>query len=464
MANNTGVQKAGDVIIEQLSLVTSTNTVIDIREFLVELNLYEDMFANYLKGTIVLSDSRNLIEKGPIIGEEFLTLTVRTPSYEDTIKKSFKIFSLSDRKIVRDNNTQIFTLHFVSVEVYYDVLLPLYVPLQGNIGEVAGRVFSDFIAATRDYDITENSTQTSVREANNETPMVLLNETSNDIKMVVPGWTPFKTINWLASKAIPKHETAKNYLFFESNKSFYFGSIEYLLKDVALNNNYIGEYTISASNIRDGQPTPDLNREYFIAREVDMVTTVDTINNFTNGYLSSRLITLDVFNKKYEAIDYNYTEEYSKQWHTSGSGKSSIPVFNKETVSSPFTHISFYPVNPKLFQNTKDDYFKDNVSERMGEIYGNRRSSMLDLTNLRLHMTVHGRTDVEVGNVMRFKYPGLGGKDSSSKEDDSIDKNYSGYYLITAIHHKISKLNHSMTMECVKDSLYVDPTSTFTYE
>jgi len=454
-----GVQKAGDVDIQRLVLITSTNTVIDLTEFLVELNIYEDMFSSYLRGSIVLSDSRNLIEKGPIIGEEFVSITIQTPSFPDVIKKTFKVFKLSDRKIVRDNSTQIFTLHFASVELFYDILLPIFTSFEGTITDVAAEVFSNYIASTRDYNISglsqsEGGGPTTVDESTDETPMYILNESLNKVKFVSPGWTPFKILNWLASKSIPKNETAKNFLFFESTKAFYFGSVEYLLKDVAENDSYIGEYTISASNIRDGANSPDIDREYFIAKDVDMVDTTDGVKNFTNGYLANRLITLDVYNKKYETIDYDYTQEYEKQWHTSGSGATAIPIFTKDGVRNFATNISFYPVNPKLYND-----FTDNVNEKMKDIYGNRLSSMLDLTNLKLHMTVHGRTDVQVGNVLRFKYPGLGAKDETSREENSIDKHYSGYYLITAIHHKINKINHSMTMECVKDSLYVDVTS-----
>jgi hypothetical protein len=421
---------------------------------LVELNIYEDMFSNFLRGTVVLSDSRNLIEKGPIIGEEYLTIDIRTPSFDDAIKKTFRVHKITDRKIVRDNNTQMYTLHFTSVELFYDLLLPIFTSFEGNITDVAAEVFSNYIASTRDYDIVSNETQTEVRSQDSETPLVILNDADNKVKFVSPGWTPFKILNWLASKAIPKNEKAKNFLFFETNKAFYFGSIEYLLKDITQSDSYIGEYTISASNIREGANSPDLEREYFVARDVDMVETADGIKNFTNGYLASRLITLDVYNKKYEAVDYDYTLEYEKQWHTSGSGSTAIPIFAKDGIRNFATHISFYPVNPKLYND-----FPGNVNEKMGDIYGNRLSRMLDLSNLKLHMTVHGRTDVQVGNVLRFKYPGLEGKAEGSIEDDNIDKRFSGYYLITAIHHKISKINHSMTMECVKDSLYVDVTS-----
>jgi len=449
MADN-GVQKAGDIVIEQLKLVSSTNIVFDLVDFLVELNIYEDMFSGCMHGNMVLSDSRNLIEKAPLIGEEFLLVKVTSPTFTESITKTFRVFKVSDRNIVRDNNTQTYTVHFASIELFYDIMLPLFVSFEGNITDVVSDIFSNYLMTSRNFDISETSSE--IKEIETVTPLYILNDTSNKVKFVSPGWSPLKCINWLASKSIPKNEVAKNFLFFESNKAFYFGSIEFLLKDVFENKNYIGDYTISAANIRDGAPTPNINREYFIAKDVSMVDTTDHIKNYTNGYLANRILTLDIFNKKYEAIDYDYVTEYKKQFHTSGPGDKAMPVFTTESLRNPATDISFYPINPKLFNN-----FEGNINEKMGEIYGNRKSSMLDLTNLKMHLTVPGRTDVEVGRVMYFNYPALGAKESVSEK--GIDKNYSGYYLITAIHHKINKVQHLMTMEMVKDSLYVDTDS-----
>lgn len=442
------VQKAGSVKITELKLISSTNVIFDLTEFLVELNIYEDMFSSTLTGNMVLSDSLNLIEKAPIIGEELVVIKIQTPTFPSIISKTFRVYKISDRNIVRDNNTQVFTLHFASIELFYDILLPLFIPFEGNITDVAGEIFSNYIATSREYQISESSD--SVKELETATPLVILNDTSNKVKFVSPGWTPFKCINWLATKSIPKDGKAKNFLFFESNKAFYFGSIEYVFKEAVQNNLTIGTYSIAASNIRDGASSPDINREFFIAKDVEMVDTTDHIKNYTNGYLASRLITLDIINKEYKVTDYDYVKEYKNQFHSSGSGPTSVPPFTSDSLRNSATNISFYPVNPKLYNN-----FENNISEKISEIYGNRKSSMLDLSNLKMHLTVPGRTDVEIGRTLYFSYPALGGKDEAS-EAGLEDKNYSGYYLITAIHHKINKIDHSMRMEIVKDSLYVN--------
>ena len=455
MIGNERLQRAGQVNIEQLKLVSSNNEVVDLTEFLVELNIYEDIFSSHLYGDVLLTDSRNLIDDLNIHGEEFINVKLRTPSFndKDTIEKTFRVFKISNREIVRDSNTQNFVLHFVSSELFYDILLPLFVPFEGNITDVVGEIFTNYIATSRNFNIADSEKE--IKENERATDLVIIEEAKNKVKFVSPGWSPFKCINWLASKAIPTQGVARTFLFFESNKNFYFGTVESLFKNSYDNQNYIGTYYIAASNIREENGGADLNREMFLAKDVSMTETTDYIKNYTNGYLANRLIFLDVLNKEYELVDYDHIENYENQYHSSGKGNKAIPVFKQDSFRNSATNISFYPKNPKLF-----DDFPDNVSEVMKDIYGNRKSSLLELTNTKMNITVPGRTDVEVGRMLYFNYPALGPRDASDTGDSMQDKLYSGYYLITAIHHKVNKNEHTMTMEIVKDSLYVDNSST----
>ena len=128
-----GLEYAGQVLIEELVLITAEGSTgmqfgqrIKLDEFLVELNIFEDMFKNYMYGTIVLTDSRNLIDIFKIQGREKLIVRLRTPSFlpTDIISKTFNIFRLSDRVVVPNkinSDTQNYTLHFVSPEFEGDV-------------------------------------------------------------------------------------------------------------------------------------------------------------------------------------------------------------------------------------------------------------------------------------------------------------------------------------------------------
>lgn len=444
-----GLQRAGQVDIVQLNLISDSNDVIDLKSFLVELHLFEDIFLNYLSGFILLTDGRNLIQEFNIHGEEILNVEFKTPSFpeQNVIKKSFRVYKVTDREIVRDTNTQNYTLHFISNEMFNDMLLPLFGSYEGEIKDVVQNIFESFIAESRNYSIAID--KKSIKEEDKPTNLIMLNEPSNKVKFVSPGWSPFKCINWLASKSISKETKAKNFLFFESNKNFYFGSVENIFKDVTDNNLLFGEYTIAVSNTS----YKDINKEMFLAKDVNMIETLDYVKNYTNGYIANRLIYLDVLYKNYELIDYDHVEEYKKIYHSTGLDKA-IPVFNPDTPRTFANNISFYPKNTKLFNN-----FEGNINEKMGEIHGNRLSSMLELGLLKINMTIPGRTDAEVGCVIKFAYPAVQPVSEEDKSKPKYDSLYSGNYLITAIRHVVTSESHEMIMQCVKDSLYVDSSS-----
>jgi hypothetical protein len=88
-------------------------------------------------------------------------------------------------------------------------------------------------------DISESDN--TIKENPKETELIIINESSNKVKFISPGWSPLKCINWLASKAIPKDGVAKNFIFFESNKNFYIGTLENLFRDAHENKNYFGK-------------------------------------------------------------------------------------------------------------------------------------------------------------------------------------------------------------------------------
>jgi len=439
-----GLEYAGQVLIEQLELVTNKGKSIKLDDFLVELNIFEDIFKNYMYGTVVLTDSRNLIDNFNIHGEETLIVRLRTPSFlpKDIISKTFRVFRLSDRVVVPNkinSDTQNYTLHFVSPEFANDVANPIFRPFEGKIDGVVGSVFS-LIGTNRP---------------------LYAEPVANEIKFICPGWSPFRCINWLATKSIPVITSAKNYIFYESNKQFYFRNIELLFKQAVQTNNYIGKYYIAGADvdIKESELNNDLNREMFIASDVVMLESSDFVKYKSSGYLANRLIFLDVYNKEYESVNYSHTQAYPTQFHSSGSGLTAIPPFGTGSGASPQSNISFYPKNPRLYQTSVDEYFKNNINEKMGEIHGNRMSSMMELTNIKMQITVPGRTDIEVGRMLYFYFPPVQPRDVTDSAEEKVDKLYSGYYLISAIHHKVNKKNHTMTMELIKDSLYVDSES-----
>lgn len=435
-----GLQTPGAIDIQSILIISSENKKLDIRDYLVELNIYEDLFANALYGTIQLSDSRNLLKELPIIGNETLIIKAKTPSFKSTINKQFRIYAVTDRVIVRDQNTQLYVLHFCSQEVIKDAIQPLFKSFSGRIDSVVKNLYDKYIATPRTYSITP----TEAKVINKPSELRILNPTENSVKFVSNGWSPFKCINWLSSKSIPSSGKACNYLFWETTQAFYFGNLETVF-DVNNNSSSVnlGRYRYSAQNVSGG--TDEVSDKMFLVENMEIVKTSDHLQNFTSGYLSNRLITLDVINKKYELIDYDHVANFNKYIHS--TNKNATPLFVADSPRDPGTSVRFYPINPGLHS------LNGNVNEKMSRIYGNRLSNMMELNNFKLNLTVPGRTDAEVGMMLYFSYPDVSPTAGSDKSKSNEDKFYSGNYLVTAIRHKINLFRHTMTMEIVKDSL-----------
>ena len=64
-----------------------------------------------------------------------------------------------------------------------------------------------------------------------------------------------------------------------------------------------------------------------------------------------------------------------------------------------------------------------------------------------------GRTDIEVGKLIKLAYPNAGDKPMDATYDDIVDPLLTGPYLITAIKHKFDSVRHTMKVEIVKNGL-----------
>ena len=103
-----GLQYAGEFDIDEALLVSPTGGVMDLIKdvIIVELNIFEDMFKSSISGSIIIVDSNNIISKIPVVGQEYLTLKIRTPSLTldrdiiDFTDNPFAIYKVGLRKEV----------------------------------------------------------------------------------------------------------------------------------------------------------------------------------------------------------------------------------------------------------------------------------------------------------------------------------------------------------------------------
>lgn len=430
-------QAPGDVIIKQLEIISPNGKVVDLKEFLVEINLYESLFSPTITGTIILSDSRNLIKLLPILGEELLCLDIKTPTFEDSIsiKKVFRIYGIKDKVYSGDGSALLYKLNFSSVELFRDISNPIFRSFSGNPADIIDNIFTEYLSCPRYI-----NTKTLVESTEN-TPLTILNNPENTIKFVSPGWSPIQCINWICSKSLLKKSC--NFLFWETTKGFFYGSTDVIYSATSTVN--IGNYVYSSS-FSSNLDRNNLNKRLQTIKTLSVEKSLDQLSNNLSGYIANRLIDINLYNKTYEYIDHDHAENYFNYSHT--LKEKSFPLFNLRTSRNFSTYQKINYNYPNVYEGALE-----NFSEVEKYIFGNRRSNMLELDNFRMKIGIPGRTDIEVGNLIYIDLPKVNPTFSEERSSKQIDEMYSGYYLITSLNHKINPLTHFITCEVSKDSI-----------
>jgi hypothetical protein len=267
----------------------------------------------------------------------------------------------------------------------------------------------------------------------------------------------------LAKRSIGAEYKSPTFLFYETTKAFYFASIEELVA-YQLKNGEIYSAFVYNTNLSNLQTVSSLTKGFQTIEALQFITNLDVIQSQDLGHFASTVHSFDMVKKNYKAYYYDHGFNYKKYTHMEDgkydttTGKYTVP--EPEDESKKYKMI--FPINVlrssdnKPFVSTVNpgvlDSTEDSIDLHPEEFVSQRTSSLMDLTTLRLQITVPGRTDAEVGRLINLFYPSVGEKTKDDSEALIWDKFISGIYMITAIHHQISPLRHTMFLEISKDS------------
>lgn len=437
---SSGSLKETAFAVKGLRLKARNGEEVDLDSYMVELSIREDMFGNAVHGTLVLSDSFNLMREMPIEGTESLYINIQNLDYPDDpdfqIQKDFRVYNVTDKIVDYQKGVQVYVLHFVSWEAFKSVLNPIFAPFEGLITDVAATVFDEYLATPR-------------YEGGPDSSMFLLNPSLNEIKFISPGWQPFKILNWLASKAMSGEGLACNFLFWETSRSFFFGSIENIIQRLAGGEPPVGRYLYRDRDRYKNNPAevPPEFDEYFAMNNMKIVNVSDHLRLQSEGKLASMGLIIDINKKDYFLYPYDHTGKFLEYSHLASGEISTTYGPPGPNIANPENSYFFSSKNTRLWSE-----FANNINEVNHRIYGNRVSNLHDMQNFRYDIEVPGRTDIQAGQIVYLEWPDTKLKSPAGKTDPGIDHRHSGYYLITAMNHIFTPNQYVVQMECSRDA------------
>ena len=442
MAIEENLLKAGDVRVEE---VTITNVVtgisVDLSNFMIEINLFEDIFAPCMTGTMLIADAMNLISDLPILGTELITIKIRTPTLEDhpsnIIEKTFQLYGIENRSLNNDRQ-QVYILCFISREGYLDRASTISKTYRGSTDEIVSKIYTEYLTTERRFDVPQNYTNLKILD----TPHF------SKVTYVSNNWSPFKNFNFLSKRVKGNTLMGADYIFFESNKSFYFSSIEALIAS-SFSQGMFEEYVyeLEENTIprrKSGRFTGNIFPPAMTRIEtIIMPKTLDLLDGLDSGYFANSIYGYNLITKEFSVRTYDIQQNFNKFVKTD----TNIPV-PSSAFRNPYANTQIVSYNSQLH----DDYGL--TKETYGERSVFRRSYLNSFNQYKFEINIPGRTDIEVGKLINILYPaGKVKVEGETGVDNIFDSYLSGPYLISAIRHKFDRQRHTMQCEVIKNGL-----------
>ena len=118
------IEYAGEYELSEIKLYTSTGQVIDLSNTTIEINLFEDLLRASISGSVIVADTNNIIQNATILGQEFLTLKIKTPGLDDEAidytEHSFCAYKIGSRTDLAQG-AEVFEISLVSPELFRSV-------------------------------------------------------------------------------------------------------------------------------------------------------------------------------------------------------------------------------------------------------------------------------------------------------------------------------------------------------
>jgi len=428
-----------DVRIESIIIRNGVREV-DVTGMMIQFNLFEDLYNNVLTANLTLVDSVNLIGTVPFVGLETVEIVFKTPGFlsEEATELFLNVYQISDRNtgsaVVGTDTTQTYTMQLISPAYFRSQHSRVRMAYMNEpISQMVEKIVGNFLGE----DVT-------------------FEETAGQQSYIIPSWTPFRAVNWLASRARPAaNPLAANYLFFETAGGFQFRSIDSIVQDppvirlvYAPGNTRL---TSDSGNISFRHIIPEMQ----MIRSYTILPTGSTMERIDQGMFASKLITHDLVTKEFETQTFSYADSFEAQNHI----EDNIHGDNNETTPSdpiPFAGSNKYgrkydsivkirPKHREMFDGVQDyDESEKWLLQRM--------SQMRQVEAQRVKVEVPGLNFLSVGQVVMLEVPRPENTKGLSHPED-LDPEVSGKYIITNIHHIIELDDHRMVMELSKESL-----------
>lgn len=413
-------REPGDVVIESIDLIDKrqkenpgqpTGKIQRLDSQVVAFNVYEDMQCPVLFCTIELLDAINLIQTFPIVGEEFITIGIRTPGLPKSTYYTFAVTSVVKGSTAESAQHQNYTLTCVSEEQLASSAKMTQYAIDGSYDELVDQIL--------------------VRDLETKKPYYI-EPTRGLMGNVVPKLKPLAAIDYIRQMAISRQSTTSAFVFFETQLGFQFRTIESLIEQKQ--KGYIKEYEYVADVMSSKEATTHSMRNII---RYEVLARTDTVDKLQTGFLNNASYGYDVISKAIRETAHNIATDVKNFVTTDEKARAPVSQNIHQQYGQQPADTFFIPV----------DSSKGSIARDL--TFAARRAYTAMFNQNVIRIMIHGDTSLMAGDLIDINLPEVKGT-TSSKKPDSFN---SGRYMVVRLRHMIIKdvkHKHTITADVVK--------------
>ena len=437
----------GDFTLYEISIESPSRLGVPLflnhESMFVQLDIFEDLFSNVLKGDYIFKDTQGWAETIPLIGDETLVVSYSTPGSEGTqadtqsqdsdsqiaseevIYQRFKVYDCVE--IGTGERLKIYKLSLISEEYMFSKKMKIS---RGYKGQSYSYMVKDIMKKL-------NKENTYLNKK------LYVEETLSQQNVIIPNWTPLQAINFCASRSlsadivpVEQEEGDDNppptarpvgslFVFYEKfGTGFFYESIEsMILKQKSKGNIPLYQYRpkLTDNAIFSAQI------QYFTVEQFDVGSSFKTLENLGRGMFGSRLIAYDPIRMKYEDIKYDYyekTEDDVNETHDQDSG-----------VTTTTTNVEQADDSRRIFSNfiatdvSAIDFKPNKLISNKSDYVGSNNASVKLATTTHAHDAMFVAPPRAQAPDFTTRYSTIGVKNTSFQDQESKQNNVENWLL-----------------------------------
>ena len=407
---------------------------VDIRNGVMSIDYYEDIFSPTVTAKIVVYNTGDSIEGKdgklqsiynglPLRGGERLSIKI-APNTEDNGGLDFSenyqdyLYVSSVTNVITQAKKETFTLNLVSREAITNEItrVPIKFPSSSTIDVSVKKILEDYLKTEKEINV---------------------DPVSNAYGFIANMRKPFNIITWLASKAVSEQDNA-GFFFYQTQDGYQFKSIDNLI-----NQEPKAEYTYTEVNMSDTERNNDFNIITYATNKNQ-----NLLEKLRLGAYSSFVATYDPLESRFnlpQEAEFTLSKSMDKDKIKNLGQELKLPPIDdtsKKTLGDIPSRVMTMVLDRGVLENGVGT--AKNADPMQFQAQSLMRYNTLNTQEL--HMQVPLNTNLRAGDTIKCLFPKI------TSQDEDIDDEQSGLYLIKELRHHFGTDRSETSMKLLRDT------------